>query len=101
VGVGNRYSVTTKGLTNLTKRGVTVPEALQVVSSPEQVLRPLSETAVAVFGQTAEGRALVVQLEETTAEDNDWDIVDARDLTEAEIGQLQAVRRMRRPEHDQ
>lgn len=99
--MGNRYSVTTKGLINLAKRGVTVPEALQVVSSPEQVLRQLSETAVAVFGQTVEGRHLVVQLEETTGEDNDWDIVDARDLTEAEIGQLQVVRRMRRREHDQ
>jgi hypothetical protein len=90
--------VTTEGLINLSKRGVTVPEALQVVRSRGHVLRVLAEGTVMVAGQTDQGRHLIVLLEESTAEDNDWDIVESRDMTEREIDQLQIVRRMRRKE---
>ena len=57
----------------------------QVLHATRRLTRQMSEDANAVFGITAKGRYLVVFAIESTFEDNDWDIVAAREMYPDEI----------------
>ncbi len=92
----NRFSFTGEGLHNLAVYGVEPGEVWQVLHAKRRLTRQMSEDANAVFGQTRSGRHLVVLVVESVQEDNDWDIVAARDMYPDEIALFdQQLRRQR------
>lgn len=81
----DRYSFTGDGLHNVAVYGVEPSEVWQALHAARRLTRQMSEDANAVFGVTAKGRHLVVFVVESTVEDNDWDIIAARDMAPDEI----------------
>jgi len=84
--VKNRYSFTSDGLHNLAVYGVEPGEVWQILRASRRITRQMSEDANAVLGVTDEGRSLVAFVVESTSEDNDWDIVLAREMYPDEVG---------------
>jgi hypothetical protein len=83
--VGNRYSFTSEGLANLKVYGVGPDEVWVALHGRRRLSRPLGDDAAAIFGVTSTGRYLMVLVVESTSEDNDWDIVAAREMSTEEI----------------
>jgi uncharacterized DUF497 family protein len=83
--VKNRYSFTPEALHNLQVYGITAEEVWEVLHAARRLTRHVAEDAAAIFGLTAAGRHLVVLVVESTTEDNDWDIVAARDMNADEV----------------
>jgi hypothetical protein len=83
--VRNRYSFTPDGLHNIAVYSVEPGEVWQALHARRRLTRQMSEDADAVFGVTAKGRYLVVFVVESTFEDNDWDIIAAREMSPDEI----------------
>jgi hypothetical protein len=82
--VRNRYSFTADALHNLAVYGIEPDEVWEILRA-QRLTRQMSEDANAVFGTTAKGRHLVVLVVESVYEDNDWDVVAARDIYPDEI----------------
>ena len=85
VGMRDRYSFTGDGLHNVAVYGIDPIEVWQVLRAQRRLTRQMSEDANAVFGVTGRGRHIVVFVVESSYEDNDWDIVAARDMFPDEI----------------
>lgn len=83
--MGNRYSFTPEGLHNVGVYGVEPSDVWRALHGSRRVTRQLSDEAKAVFGVTSDGRYLVVLVVESDHDDNDWDIVAARDMSPDEI----------------
>ena len=83
--MGNRYSFTAEGLANLTVYGIGPDEVWVALHGRRRLSRPLGEDGAAIFGVTSAGRHLMVLVVESTSEDNDWDIVAAREMSTEEI----------------
>ncbi|HZN18077.1 MAG TPA: hypothetical protein VFB84_07820 [Micromonosporaceae bacterium] len=81
----DRYSFTSDGLYNIAVYGVEPGEVWQALHARHRLTRQIDEDANAVFGATTKGRHLVVFVVESTFDDNDWDIVAARDMAPDEI----------------
>lgn len=81
----NRYSFTADGLANLAVYGVDPHEVWEVLHTSPRMTRQLTGDAVGIFGITARRRQLLVLVVESTQEDNDWDVVAARDMDTEEI----------------
>ena len=81
----DRCSFTGDGLHNIVVYGIDPAEVWQVLHAQRRLTRQMSEDANAVFGVTDLGRHLVVFVVESTYEDNDWDVVAARDMFSDEI----------------
>lgn len=81
----NRYSFTGHALHNLTVYGVAPGEVWEALHAKRRITRHLTGEAAAVFGITNRGRHLVVLVAESGLDDNDWDIVAARDMDTAEV----------------
>jgi len=84
-GVGNRYSFTGEALHNIAVYGIEPVEVWQVLRAPQRLTRQMGDEAKAVFGRTARGRYLVVLVVESIHEDNDWDVMAAREMWPDEI----------------
>jgi uncharacterized protein (DUF2126 family) len=87
--VKERYSFTPDGLYNMAVYGVHPTHAWSALTAPRRVVRhlgdDLDETDVkAVFAET-EGGHVVVFLAESDRDDNDWDIVAAREMWPDEV----------------
>lgn len=83
--VKDRYSYTTESLRNMEISGLSAPEVWAVLHSSPRLTRHLSEDAAAIFGVTPSGHHLVVLVAESPVEDNDWDILDVRDMYPDEL----------------
>jgi hypothetical protein len=83
--VGNRYSFTADGLANLTVCGIGPDEVWVALHGRRRLSRPLGEDGAAIFGVTSTGRYLMVLVVESASEDNDWDVVAAREMSDEEI----------------
>lgn len=82
--MGSRFSFTDEGLDNLRLYDVTPGEAWEALRSTRRVIRHLGDDAMVVYAVTRKGRRLAILLAEADHSDNDWDILSARDLTDAE-----------------
>ncbi|WP_051407351.1 hypothetical protein [Nocardia sp. CNY236] len=78
--MGDRYSFTSDGLYNIEVYGVTAGEVWVALHSKRRMVRHLDPKATAIFGITHTGRRLVVFVLESELEDNDWDIIAAREM---------------------
>ncbi|MDG4767015.1 hypothetical protein O7632_23375 [Solwaraspora sp. WMMD406] len=95
--MGNRFSFTDEALGNLAVYGVTPGEVWEALHSHRRVLRHLGDDAMVVYAALRNGRRVAVLLAESTHSDNDWDVLSARDLSDAEAKRYdEAVRRRRR-----
>jgi len=83
--VGNRYSFTSDGLHNIAVYGITPNEVWQAPHATRRLTRQVNDDSDAIFGVTAAGRHLVVLVVESKFEDNDWDVVAAREMYPDEI----------------
>lgn len=83
--MGNRYSFTANGLHNIAVYGIRPEEVWQVLHATRRLTRQMSDNSDAIFGVTAAGRYLVLLVVESEFEDNDWDLVAARDMYPDEI----------------
>ena len=81
----DRFSFTGDGLHNIAVYGIDPAEVWQVLRARRRLTRQMSEDANAVFGVTEAGRHLVVFVVESAYEDNDWDVVAARDMFPDEV----------------
>ncbi len=95
--VGSRFSFTDEALANLRVYDVTPGEVWEALHSSRRVIRHLGDDVMVVYASARRGRRLAVLLAETDGTDNDWDILSARELTDAEAKRYdEAVRRERR-----
>jgi hypothetical protein len=83
--VKERYTYTPEALQGLELSGLSAPEVWAVLHSSPRLTRHVSEDAAAIFGITPAGRHLVVLVAESPVEDNDWDILAARDMYPDEV----------------
>jgi hypothetical protein len=81
----DRFSFTGDGLHNIAVYGIDPAEVWQVLRAQRRLTRQMSEDANAIFGATQAGRHLVVFVVESTYEDNDWDVVAAREMFPDEV----------------
>jgi hypothetical protein len=72
-------------LRNIAVYGIDPAEVWQVLQAQRRLTRQMSEDANAIFGATQAGRYLVVFVVESTYEDNDWDVVAAREMFPDEV----------------
>lgn len=82
--VGSRFSFTDEGLSNLRLYEVAPGEVWEALRGRRRVIRHLGDDAMVVYAVTRKGRRLAILLAEADHADNDWDILSARDLTDAE-----------------
>jgi hypothetical protein len=87
--VGNRYSLTPDGLHNIGVYGITPGEVWRLLHSSRRLRRQMTEDTNAVFGVTPDGRYLVVFVVESMHEDNDWDVIAAREMYPDEIAMFE------------
>lgn len=83
--MGDRYSFTADSLANLKVHGIAPEQVWLALHSRRRLSRSLSEDGAAIFGVTSSRLHLMVLVVESTSEDNDWDIVAAREMTAGEI----------------
>jgi hypothetical protein len=83
--VGNRYSFTSNGPYNLLVYGIAPGEVWQALHGSRRLTRQMDDNLSAVFGVTSDGRHLVVFVVESAAEENDWDVIAARDMFPDEV----------------
>ncbi len=81
----NRYSFTGQALGNLEVYGITPGEVWEALHAKRRFSRQIGAEAAAVFGVTGRGRYLVVLVIESGLEDNDWDVVAAREMDAEEV----------------
>ncbi|SCE77759.1 hypothetical protein GA0070558_10674 [Micromonospora haikouensis] len=92
--VGSRFSFTDEALANLRVYDVTPGEVWEALHSPRRVIRHLGDDVMVVYAAARHGRRLAVLLAEADGADNDWDVLSARELTDAEAKRYdEAVRR--------
>ena len=89
-------NLTRAGLANAAQRGISPSELWEVIDSHERVITTVGEESRLIVGFTGSGRGIAVLVQESHLEDDVWDVVAARDLTEAEAIQVEAVQRRRR-----
>lgn len=82
--MGSRFSFTDESLSNLRLYEVAPGEVWEALRSTRRVIRHLGDDAMVVYAMTRKGRRLAILLAEADQADNDWDILSARDLTDAE-----------------
>ncbi|MFB9240033.1 hypothetical protein ACFFWC_31665 [Plantactinospora siamensis] len=92
-----RFSFTPEALRNLAVYGVTTGEVWAALHGGRRVIRHLGDDAVIVYAAIGRGRRIAVLLAEAGGQDNDWDVLSARELSEVEAKRLdEALRRGRR-----
>jgi hypothetical protein len=95
--VGARYSFTDDALANLRLFGVTPGEVWEALHSTRRVIRHLGDDVMIVYAANRRGRHLAVLLAEADHNDNDWDVLSARDLSDSEIKRYEeAIRKVER-----
>ncbi|SBV27193.1 hypothetical protein GA0070620_2700 [Micromonospora krabiensis] len=95
--VGSRFSFTDEALANLKVYDVTPGEVWEALHSARRIIRHLGDDVMVVYAAARRGRRLAVLLAEADGTDNDWDILSARELSDAESKRYdEAVRRFRR-----
>jgi hypothetical protein len=82
--VGSRFGFTDEGLSNLRLYEVAPGEVWEALHSKRRVIRHLGDDVMVVYAATRRGRRLAILLAEADRSDNDWDVLSARDLTDAE-----------------
>ncbi|WP_173076311.1 hypothetical protein [Phytohabitans rumicis] len=82
--MGNRFSFTDEGLSNLRLYEVTPGDVWEALHSSRRVIRHLGDDVMVVYAATRRGRRLAILLAEADRTDNDWDVLSARDLTDVE-----------------
>lgn len=82
--MGSRFSFTDEGLSNLRLYEVAPGEVWEALHSKHRVIRHLGDDVMVVYAVTRRGRRLAILLAEADRSDNDWDVLSARDLTDAE-----------------
>jgi hypothetical protein len=83
--VGNRYSFTPDGLHNLEVYGIAPGEVWRALHASRRLTRQMDEDLSAIFAVTPAGRYLVVFVAESSVEDNDWDVIAAREMFPDEV----------------
>ncbi|MFI1916793.1 hypothetical protein [Nocardia sp. NPDC020380] len=78
--MGDRYSFTSEGLDNIRIYGVKPGEVWEALHSKRRLVRQIDARASAMFGLTHTGRYLVVFVLESAYENNDWDVIAAREM---------------------
>jgi hypothetical protein len=76
---------TPDGLHNLAVYGITPGEVWPALHASRRLTRQTDDELNAIFAVTANGRHLVMFVVESTLEDNDWDVIAARDMFPDEI----------------
>jgi hypothetical protein len=93
--VAERYSFTADGLHNLAVYGVTPADAWSALTALRRVVRhlgdELDETDLKVVFAQTNGGYLAVFLVESDRDDNDWDIVAARQMWPDEVAMFDKV----------
>ena len=89
-------NLTRAGLVNAAQRGISPAEIWEVIDSHERVITTVGDTSRLIVGFTGARRGLAVLVQESHLEDDVWDVVAARDLTDAEVTQVEIVERRRR-----
>jgi hypothetical protein len=89
--VQGQYNFTRAGLRNVEQRGITPVEVWEVIESGQRLFTPVGGTQKVIYGRTAHGRYLAVLVEEDEFEDDVWDVLAARELSDREIRQLRGV----------
>lgn len=82
--VANRFSFTDEALGNLKVYDVTPGEVWEALHSARRVIRHLGDDVMVVYATARRGRRLAILLAEADRTDNDWDILSARELSDAE-----------------
>jgi hypothetical protein len=92
--VKDTYSFTAEGLQRVLLAGVAPAQVWSALHSDRRLVRQVTQSQVSVFARTSdtgtsystgqEREHLVVALEESTVQDNDWDIVGARRMDQQE-----------------
>ena len=82
--MGSRFSFTDEALGNLRVHDVTPGEVWEALHSARRVIRHLGDDVMVVYAVARRGRRLAILLAEAEQNDNDWDILSARDLTDIE-----------------
>ncbi len=92
--VGSRFSFTEEGLANIRLYDVTPAEVWEILHGGRRVIRHIGDDVLVVYGATRRGKRLAVLLAEADHTDNDWDVLSARELGDAEAKRYdEAVRR--------
>jgi hypothetical protein len=95
-GVGNRFSFTDEALDNLAIYGVAPGEVWEALHSRHRIIRHLGDDVMVVYAAVRTGRRLAILLAESRHSDNDWDVLSARDLSDAESKRYDAALQGRR-----
>ena len=95
-GVMGEINLTRAGLINAAQYGITPGELWEVIDSHDRVITTVGEESRLIVGFTSTGRGLAVLVQESHPEDDVWDVVAARDLTDREATQVETVQRRRR-----
>lgn len=91
------YNLTLAGFRHAEQHGITPEEVWEVLGSERRLYSPVDRHQTVIYGATAAGRFLALLVREDDFEDDVWDIVAARDMTEREISEL---RRLRGGDHE-
>ena len=95
--VGARYSFTDDAFANLRLFEVTPGEVWEALHSTRRVIRHLGDDVMVIYAVNRHGRHLAVLLAEADHNDNDWDVLSARDLSDSEIKRYEeAIRKVER-----
>ncbi|MFY1694961.1 hypothetical protein O7623_30700 [Solwaraspora sp. WMMD791] len=94
--MGNRFSFADEALDNLAIYGVTPGEVWEALHSRHRIIRHLGDDVMVVYAALRTGRRLAVLLAESRHSDNDWDVLSARDLSDAESKRYDAALHHRR-----
>ncbi|MFC7545517.1 hypothetical protein [Plantactinospora sp. GCM10030261] len=80
----SRFSFVEEALDNLRVYDVTPGEVWEALHSGRRIIRHLGDDVMIVYAATRRGRRLAVLLAEAGHDDNDWDVLSARDLSDRE-----------------
>lgn len=95
--MGSRFSFSDEALENLAVYGVTPGEVWEALHGARRVIRHLGDDVMVVYAAARRGRRLAILLAEAGHDDNDWDILSARDLSDSESKRFdEAMRGWRR-----
>ena len=89
-------NLTRAGLLNAAQHGITPEEVWQIAGADNRVIHPVGEASRMILAYTRQGRGLAILVQESQLEDDVWDVVAAREMTEQEATHVQLVWKRRR-----
>lgn len=87
------YNFTPAGILNARQHGIQPHEVWELLESDLRVIIPVGAASRLFLGITDQGRSIAVLVQESDAEADTWQVVAARETSDAEDAAVEGLRR--------